>query len=89
MAIDATAPYALLLVLLLLATGNLSVGLLLWWRQNGIAVRVAKLEAFREAGLTHAEIREIYERLSSIEGQIGTTNRLMQTMQEHLLENDR
>lgn len=50
--------------------------------------RVTKLEAYQQQNLTHAETRAIYERLAGIEGQIQTTNRLMQTVQEHLLESD-
>lgn len=85
-------------VLLTLSAANLCLASVMWWRHYGLASRVAqlegmasritRLEVYQEQNLTHAETRQIYERLSSIEGQIQTTNRLMQTVQEHLLEND-
>jgi hypothetical protein len=58
-------------------------------RFSVMEARVSKLEAYQMQNLTHAETRQIYERLSSIEGQVHTTNRVMQTVQEFLLENDR
>lgn len=57
-----------------------------WLRTGGLAERVTRLEAKQEHALTHAEVRAIFERLSSIEGQIQTTKQLMQTVQNHLLE---
>jgi hypothetical protein len=78
----------LLILVLVVCLLNLGVVMLLWWRHVGLVARVTRLEVYQEQNLTHAETREIYERLSSIEGQVQTTNRLMQTVQEHLLEND-
>lgn len=78
----------LLVLVLLVALGNLAVAVLLWWRHIGLVARVTRLEVYQETNLTHAESRQIYERLSSMEGQIQTTNRLLHTVQEHLLEND-
>lgn len=78
----------LLVLVLLVSLVNLGIGMLLWWRHVGLVARVTRLEVYQEQNLTHAETRAIYERLSSIEGQVQTTNRLMQTVQEHLLEND-
>ena len=78
----------LLVVVLVLAAGNLLLGMVMVWRHSGLAKRVARLEIYQQANLTHAETRQIYERLSSIEGQVQATNRVMQTVQEHLLEND-
>lgn len=75
-------------MLLMLSAANLCVGAVIWWRHIGLVSRVTRLEVYQEQNLTHAETRQIYERLSSIEGQIQTTNRLMQTVQEHLLETD-
>ncbi|CAD7351595.1 hypothetical protein GGR74_002414 [Xanthomonas arboricola] len=78
----------LLVGVLVLAAGNLLLGMVMVWRHSGLAERVARLEIYQQANLTHAETRQIYERLSSIEGQVQATNRVMQTVQEHLLEND-
>lgn len=78
----------LLALVLLVVLANLIVCIAQWWRHDNLTSRVTKLEAHREASLSHTEVRGLYERLSSIEGQIQTTNRLMQTVQEHLLEND-
>ncbi|WP_411832311.1 hypothetical protein [Pseudoxanthomonas mexicana] len=78
----------LLVAVLIVCVINVGIGMVLWWRHVGLVARVTRLEVYQEQNLTHAETRQIYERLSSIEGQIQTTNRLMQTVQEHLLEND-
>lgn len=78
----------LLILLLMLQLGSLSIGFVLWWRHVGLVARVTRLEAFQENSLTHAEMRAICERLASIEGQIKTTNQLMQTVQTHLLESE-
>lgn len=85
----------LLVLLLVLAMGNFLVGMFLWWRHSGLEGRVAglegrvaRLEVYQESNLTHAESRSVFERLSSLEGQVQTTNRMLQTVQERLLEND-
>lgn len=78
-----------LIVLAVLGLANLIVGIMAWKRYGDLAYRVQRLEVLQQnAAMTHPEARQIYERLASIEGQIQTTNRLMQTVQEHLLEND-
>lgn len=82
------AVIVLLVAVLLACLLNLGVGMLLWWRHVGLVARVARLEVYQEQNLTHAETREIYERLASIEGQIQTTNQLMKTVQDHLLETE-
>lgn len=78
----------LLVAVLLVVLANLVIVLVLWWRHEALSVRVAKLEAHRESALTHAEVRSLYDRLATIEGQNQTMTRLLQTVQEHLLEND-
>lgn len=79
----------LLALLLLVAVCSLLISVVLWQRHEAMGRRVTRLEAHRESGLSQAEVREFYERLSSIEGQIETTNHLMQTVHRHLLENER
>jgi len=79
---------ALLVVVLVISLANLLIGFLLWWRHVGLVARVTRLEVYREQALTHTDVRQVYERLSSMEGQIQTTNRLLQTVQQHLLENE-
>lgn len=76
----------LLLVVLVVVLITLGISLALWHRTSSLAGRVTRLEVYQENNLTHAETRQIYERLSSIEGQIQTNNQLMQTVQKHLLE---
>lgn len=77
-----------LILLLAIGLANLLIGFLLWWRHVGLVARVTRLEVYREQALTHTDVRQVYERLSSMEGQIQTTNRLLQTVQQHLLENE-
>ena len=78
-----------LIMVAVLGVANLLFAVLTWLRHDGLASRVQRLEVLQQnAAMTHPEARQIYERLASIEGQIQTTNRLMQTVQEHLLEND-
>lgn len=74
-----------LLVLVGVALGGL---MLLWWRHIGLTARVTRMEVRGESGLTHEELRKLYERLAGIEGQLASNNRMMQTVQEHLLERD-
>ncbi|WP_282265953.1 hypothetical protein [Stenotrophomonas sp. PS02298] len=78
----------LLVLLLAVAMGNLLVGVFLWWRHAGLEARVARLEIYQQNNLTHAASRQIFERLSSMEGKIQASNLLLQTVQKHLLEND-
>lgn len=79
---------SLLVAVLVIQLVQVGLGVILWWRHVSLASRVTRLEVQREHAITQAEFRQVYERLSSIEGQIKTTNQLMQTVQEHLLEND-
>lgn len=79
----------LLFLVLVVAGANLLVGMVLWWRHAGLAERVSRLEIYQQQNLTHAETRQIYERLSLIEGQTATTQTILRSVQEHLLEKDR
>lgn len=79
----------LLVLVLVVAGANLLVGMILAWRHAGLAERVSRLEVYQQANLTHAETRAIYERLSLIEGQTATTQTMLRTVQDHLLEKDR
>ncbi|QHB72923.1 hypothetical protein [Stenotrophomonas sp. 364] len=79
---------ALLAVLMVVALLNLGQSLVLASRHNTLQERIARLEAYQQTNLTHAETRAIYQRLSSMEGQIETTHTLLKTVQEHLLERD-
>lgn len=84
---DHIVPLLILLVVLIAAV--LIIQVLSWLRHDGLASRVQRLEVLQQnAAMTHPEARQIYERLASIEGQVQTTNRLMQTVQKHLLENE-
>lgn len=78
----------LLILLVVLVAINLLIGLVMWWRHSGLADRVTKLEIHYQHSLGRAEVTEIRDRLSSLEGQVETTNRMLRTVQEHLLEND-
>lgn len=78
----------LLIVLLLVSLATLLTTVALWWRTTGLESRVAKLEAYQESSLTHAETRAIYERMASIDGRLNTTTQLLQSVQRHLLEKD-
>lgn len=51
--------------------------------------RVSRLESQQATDLSHAEVRGIYERLSSVEGRLDTTNSLLGAIQKHLLEERR
>jgi len=84
-----TETIQMLLVLILLAViANLVIAFLNWWRHDGLASRVTRLEAQQASALSAEECRRLYERLSNIEGRVVTTNELMRTVQQHLLEND-
>lgn len=78
--------------LLVLVTGlvsiNLLVGIVLWWRHSGLADRVTKLEVHNEHRITRDEVQKVFERLATLEGKTDTTNELLKTVQEHLLENE-
>lgn len=78
-----------LLVAMLVLIGFCLLGLLLlWWRHINLTARVTRLETRGETSLTHEEVRRLYERLAGIEGSLEANNRMMKTVQEHLLEKD-
>lgn len=78
----------LLIVIVVLVALNLLVGGVLWWRHSGLADRVTRLEIHQQHSLAKAEVLAIYDRLSSMEGQAEIQIRMLQTVHEHLLEND-
>lgn len=82
------ATNVLLVLVLLVAAANLLIALASWWRHDGLAARVTRIEANQANALTAHECRRIYERLSNIEGQLTTSAQLMHTIQKHLLEHD-
>ncbi len=79
----------LLLILVVVVLAHLLVTVWQWARHDGLATRVTRMEALLANNLTPAEIRQLFDRLASLEGQLQTTNGLLRTVQEHLLENDR
>lgn len=78
----------LLVLLLMVALANLLIAFLLWRRHDDLAHRVVRLEANQQHLLTPYEVRQIHERLASIEGSLAVTSQVMKTIQEHLLENE-
>lgn len=79
----------LLLVLILLAViANLVFGFLNWLRHDSLANRVTRLEAQQANAFSAEEWRRLIDRIGTIEGRLVTTNDLMRTIQEHLLENE-
>lgn len=83
--ISLVAMTALTLVLSGVAVGGLMI---LWWRHVGVVARVTRLETRNESALTHEELRRLHERMATVEGQVNTTNRLLGTVQQFLLEKD-
>lgn len=80
---------AMLLMLVAMVALNLVVAFASWWRHDGLASRVTRIEERQAHALTAKECREIYEALAGIEGRLDVTNRLMNTIQEHLLEREK
>lgn len=78
----------LLVLTLVVVLANLLIAFLSWWRHDGLVSRVTRLEVQQAHALTAVECRQIHERLANIEGRVTTTNQVMQTIQEHLLESD-
>lgn len=76
---------ALLIVLVAFSALQLALVVALWRGNYALRERVSRLEALQ---LSHQEIRGIYDRLGTIEGRMTTTVQMMQSIQEHLLEND-
>lgn len=87
MSLETILVVLLLVVALLLA--NLLVVVMLWRRHDEMSARVIHVEARLSNALSHVEVRQLFERMSSLDGQMQTISRLMQTVQEHLLESDR
>lgn len=61
-------------------------GVLVWLRMLS---RVTVLEAKVAAGMSHAEFRQLDQRLATIEGTVIAQRELLTTMQNHLLKGDR
>lgn len=82
--------YELIVLILLLCVNVLMLGALLavWRTCNGHGNRLTRLEAQQGNQLTAAEVRAMFERLANIEGRLEASTRMMQTIQDHLLEND-
>lgn len=78
----------LLVLVAALVAINLMVGVVLWWRHSGLADRVTKLEVHNEHRITREEVRQVFDRLATLEGKTDATNIMLRTVQEHLLEND-
>lgn len=72
--------------LLLGVFGLMGVGFL-WWRLVSLVSRVTTVEAVQHQGISHSDLRGIYETLAELKGQMQTNNMLMKTVQQHLLEN--
>lgn len=78
----------MLCMLVLLGGANLGMCVLLWSRQGALSERITRVEVHQQAALTNQEVRTIHERISAIEGRQDTTVRMLQTIQDHLLESD-
>lgn len=79
---------ALLFVAVLLSLASLALQFVSWLMHHGLAGRVAKLEALQDNTLTHAETRQIYERLAGLEALSETQATVLKSIAAHLLEND-
>jgi Tfp pilus assembly protein PilX len=80
--------FSLMILLLVLVAMNLLVGVVIWWRHVALAERVTRLETHHQHSLGRSEVLAIHDRLASLEGQLKTTNQMLQTVQKHLLENE-
>lgn len=79
----------LMLVLILLAViANLVIAFLNWWRHDGLASRVTRLEAQMSNALSSADCRSIYDRLAHVEGRLLAVSQGVQTIQKHLMETE-
>lgn len=78
----------LLFVAVLASMTSVAMQFMAWFMHNGLANRVAKLEAQQQNTLTHGETIRIYERLSSLEALVETQATTLETIKQHLLEND-
>lgn len=79
----------LLVLLLVVSALTLLVQVLQWLRIDRLSERVTRLEAQQKNCLSAVDVRNIWERLASIEAKTETSTRLMTSIQEHLLESDR
>lgn len=78
----------LLLVTVLIALASITLQFVSWVMHNGLANRVAKLEAQQENAMTHAETIHIYERLSSLESLVETQANTLKSIERYLMEKD-
>ncbi|MTI74712.1 MAG: hypothetical protein FH747_13820 [Stenotrophomonas sp.] len=78
----------LLFVAVLASLASVVLQFVSWFMHNGLSNRVARLEAQQQNTLTHGETVRIYERLSSLETLVETQATTLETIKEHLLEND-
>ena len=78
----------LLFVAVLASLASVAMQFVSWFMHNGLSTRVARLEAQQQNTLTHGETVRIYERLSSLETLVETQATTLETIKEHLLEND-
>ncbi len=78
----------LLLVCVLASTASVCLQFVSWVMHNGLANRVAKLEAQQENAMTHAETIQIYERLSSLESLVETQATTLKSIERYLMEKD-
>ncbi|WP_459062131.1 hypothetical protein [Stenotrophomonas sp. PSU-St15] len=85
---DASIVIGMLVLVAGLVALNLLVGVVLWWRHSGLADRVTKLEVQHAHHLTHKETGELFDRIARLEGMAAATNRMLETVQEHLMEKD-
>ena len=79
----------MLFVAVLASLTSVALQFVSWFMHNGLSSRVARLEAQQQNTLTHGETIRIYERLSSLETLAETQATTLETIKEHLLENDR
>ncbi|HEY0916254.1 MAG TPA: hypothetical protein VGE22_15390 [Solimonas sp.] len=78
----------LLMVAVLVALASITLQFVSWVMHNGLANRVAKLEAQQENAMTHAETIQIYERLSSLESLVETQANTLKSIERYLMEKD-
>lgn len=79
---------AILIVIALLVLLNLLVAIASWWRHDGLAARVTRIEAAQSGALSPSEVRDLFKSISHLDGRVDTAVKIMQSIQEHLLERD-
>ncbi|MGH8037298.1 MAG: hypothetical protein ACREPD_06115 [Stenotrophomonas sp.] len=87
-AVNGPVVVGLLALVVVLVAITLMVVLLLWWRHSGLSDRVTKLEVHYQHHLTSREVRQVFDRLATLEAKTDATNTMLKTVQEHLLENE-